>query len=135
MPRPYILSFMLRISGVVLPGNKRIEISLTYVKGIGRPLSKRILNELQVDLNTKADALSEPDAARLRARVEKELTEGELTRKVSLDVKRLQDIGTWRGYRHRRKLPARGQSSRRNARTKRGKKKTGLSGRTVLTKT
>ena len=126
---------MLRISGVVLPGNKRIEVSLTYVKGIGRQLSRRILSELNMDLNAKADAMSEPDAARLRARVEKELTEGELTRKVSLDIKRLQDIGTWRGYRHRRKLPARGQSSRRNARTKRGKKKTGLSGRTTLTKT
>ncbi|MSR87014.1 30S ribosomal protein S13 [Candidatus Peribacteria bacterium] len=126
---------MLRISGVVLPGQKRIEISLTAIKGIGRSLSRTILKELSVDFNTKSDALSEDDQARLRARVEKELTEGELTRKVSLDIKRLQDIGTWRGYRHRRKLPARGQSSRRNARTKRGKKKTGLSGRTVLTKT
>ena len=126
---------MLRISGIVLPGNKRIEIALTAIKGIGRPLSKRILRELGVDMDTKADKLNETDQARLRGRVEKELTEGELTRKVSLDIKRLQDIGTWRGYRHRRKLPARGQTSRRNARTKRGKKKTGLSGRTVLTKT
>jgi small subunit ribosomal protein S13 len=126
---------MLRISGVVLPGKKRIEIALTSIKGIGRSLSKRILRELTIDLNTKADDLSEADQARLRSRVEKELTEGELMRKVSLDIKRLQDIGTWRGYRHRRKLPVRGQTSRRNARTKRGKKKTGLSGRTVLTKT
>ena len=126
---------MLRISGVVLPGSKRIEIALTAIKGIGRSLSKNILTELGIDYNSKADALSETDQARLRARVEKELTEGELSRKVSLDIKRLQDIGTWRGYRHRRKLPARGQTSRRNARTKRGKKKTGLSGRTVLTKT
>ena len=126
---------MLRISGVVLPGQKRIEIALTAIKGIGRPLSRRIIGELSLNLDTKADALNEADSARLRARVEKELTEGELTRKVSLDIKRLQDIGTWRGYRHRRKLPARGQTSRRNARTKRGKKKTGLSGRTVLTKT
>ncbi len=126
---------MLRISGVVLPGNKRIEIALTAIKGIGRSLSRTILAELSMDLNAKADSLNETDQARLRGRVEKELTEGELSRKVSLDVKRLQDIGTWRGYRHRRKLPARGQTSRRNARTKRGKKKTGLSGRTVLTKT
>ena len=126
---------MLRISGVVLPGNKRIEIALTAIKGIGRPLSRRILTELGVNFDTKADQISETDQARLRGRIEKELTEGELTRKVSLDIKRLQDIGTWRGYRHRRKLPARGQTSRRNARTKRGKKKTGLSGRTVLTKT
>ncbi len=126
---------MIRISGVVLPGNKRIEIALTAIKGIGRPMSKRILNELNVSLDMKADALTEADQARLRSRVEKELTEGELARKISLDVKRLQDIGTWRGYRHRRKLPVRGQTSRRNARTKRGKKRTGTSGRTVLTKT
>jgi small subunit ribosomal protein S13 len=126
---------MIRISGVVLPGQKRIEIALTAIKGIGRPLSFRILKELGINKETHADDLSETDQARLRARVEKELTEGELTRKVSMDIKRLQDIGTWRGYRHRRKLPARGQTSRRNARTKRGKKKTGLSGRTTLTKT
>lgn len=126
---------MLRISGVVLPGKKRIEIALMAVKGIGRPLSRRILDELSISLDTKADDLSETEQARIRSRVEKELTEGELMRKVSMDIKRLQDIGTWRGYRHRRKLPSRGQSSRRNARTRRGKKKTGLSGRTVLTKT
>lgn len=126
---------MLRISGVVLPGKKQIVIALTAIKGIGRPLSKRILRELHVGPMIHADDLSEPDQARLRARVEKELTEGELMRKVSMDVKRLQDIGTWRGYRHRKKLPVRGQTSRRNARTRRGKKKTGLSGRTVLTKT
>ena len=126
---------MIRISGVVLPGNKRIEIALTAIKGIGRPMSKRILVELSINRDMKADALSEADQARLRSRVEKELTEGELMRKVSMDIKRLQDIGTWRGYRHRRKLPVRGQTSRRNARTKRGKKKTGGSGRTVLTKT
>ncbi len=126
---------MLRISGVVLPGQKRIEIALTSIKGIGRSLSRKILRELNISMDTHADDLPETDQARIRARIEKELTEGELMRKVSLDIKRLQDIGTWRGYRHRRKLPVRGQTSRRNARTKRGKKKTGLSGRTVLTKT
>lgn len=126
---------MVRISGVVLPGNKRIEVALTAIKGIGRPMSKRILDELKIDLDTKADAISEEQEAHLRARIEKELTEGELVRKIQIDVKRLQDIGTWRGMRHRKKLPVRGQTSRRNARTKRGKKKTGLSGRTTLTKT
>lgn len=126
---------MVRLSGVVLPGNKRMEIALTAVKGIGRPLSKRILNELKIDLDTRAEKLTEEQEARLRSRIEKEVTEGELVRKVSLDIKRLQDIGTWRGMRHRKKLPVRGQTSRRNARTKRGKKKTGLSGRTTLTKT
>ena len=126
---------MVRISGVVLPGNKRIIIALTSIKGIGQPLSNRILKEVGIDVDLKADQITEEQEARLRARVEKETTEGELTRKISLDIKRLQDIGTWRGYRHRKKLPVRGQTSRRNARTKRGKKKTGLSGRTVLTKT
>lgn len=126
---------MLRISGVVLPGNKRIAIALTAIKGIGRSLAEKLLNELKIDLNTKADALSDTDQARLRTRIEQELTEGELMRKISMDIKRLQDIGTWRGYRHKKKLPVRGQTSRRNARTKRGKRKTGLSGRTTLTKT
>ena len=126
---------MVRISGVVLPGNKRIEIALTAIKGIGRPMSKRILGELSIDIDMKAEKLNEDQEARLRGRVEQELTEGELVRKVAIDVKRLQDIGTWRGMRHRKKLPVRGQTSRRNARTKRGKKKTGLSGRTTLSKT
>jgi small subunit ribosomal protein S13 len=126
---------MVRISGVVLPAQKRIEVALTAIKGIGRPLSKRILEELKIDANTKADQITEDQEARLRTRIEQEITEGELTRKVSIDVKRLQDIGTWRGMRHRKKLPVRGQTSRRNARTKRGKRKTGLSGRTTLSKT
>lgn len=126
---------MVRISGVVLPGNKRIVIAMTSIKGIGRSLSMRILKEVGIDESIKAEKLTEEQEARLRARVEQELTEGELSRKVSIDVKRLQDIGTWRGMRHRRKLPVRGQTSRRNARTKRGKRKTGLSGRATLTKT
>jgi small subunit ribosomal protein S13 len=126
---------MVRISGVVLPGNKNIDIALTAIKGIGRPLANRIIKELKIDATTKADKVTEEQEARLRTRIEQEVTEGELTRKVSLDVKRLQDIGTWRGMRHRKKLPVRGQTSRRNARTKRGKKKTGSSGRTTLTKT
>jgi small subunit ribosomal protein S13 len=126
---------MVRISGVVLPANKRIVIAMTAIKGIGRPLSKRILADLGIDESLKSDKLTEEQEARIRARVEKELTEGELSRKTSIDIKRLQDIGTWRGMRHRRKLPVRGQTSRRNARTRRGKKKTGLSGRATLTKT
>ncbi|MCA9370414.1 MAG: 30S ribosomal protein S13 [Candidatus Peregrinibacteria bacterium] len=126
---------MPRIAGIVLPGNKRIEIALTYIKGIGRAMSKAMLSELSIDMNKKADDLSEDEEGRLRSRIEAELVEGELSRKVSMDVKRLQDIGTWRGLRHRKKLPVRGQTSRRNARTKRGKKKTGSSGRTTLTKT
>ncbi len=126
---------MVRIAGVVLPGNKQIEIALTAIKGIGRPMAKRLLTEAKIPMNTKAEKLSETQEALLRSLVEKLPTEGDLTRKVSLDIKRLQDIGTWRGGRHKKKLPVRGQTSRRNARTRRGKRKTGLSGRTTLTKT
>lgn len=126
---------MLRIAGVNLPAQKRLVIALTYIKGIGKPLAERILDEMNIGHDIRPDAVPEADQARLRARVEQEMIEGELTRSVSMDIKRLQDIGTWRGYRHRRKLPVRGQTSRRNARTKRGKKKTGLSGRVALTKT
>lgn len=126
---------MPRIAGVVIPGNKRTEIALTYIKGIGRSLSQAILKELKIDGDKKADDLTEDEENRLRTRIEKETVEGDLTRLVSMNIKRLQDIGTWRGFRHRRKLPVRGQTSRRNARTKRGKKKTGGSGRTSLSKT
>lgn len=126
---------MVRISGVILPGNKRLFVALTAIKGIGQSLARRICTDMHIDPLMKCDDLTEQQEATLRARIEKEPTEGELTRKVGLDVKRLQDIGTWRGMRHRKKLPVRGQTSRRNARTKRGKRKTGLSGRTTLTKT
>lgn len=126
---------MVRLSGVILPGHKRLFVALTAIKGIGQPLARRILGELKIDPMLKADEVTEQQETLLRGRIEKELTEGELTRKVGLDIKRLQDIGTWRGMRHRKKLPVRGQTSRRNARTKRGKRKTGLSGRTTLTKT
>ena len=126
---------MVRISGIVLPGSKRIEIALTAIKGVGRPMSKRLLIGAKIDPDTKAEKLTETQEGLLRTMIEKMLTEGDLVRKVSLDIKRLQDIGTWRGHRHKKKLPVRGQTSRRNARTKRGKRKTGLSGRTTLTKT
>lgn len=126
---------MLRIAGVTLSGHKHIVIALTQIKGIGRPLASKILEELKIDEASKADDLSEQQESQLRLRIEQELIEGDLLRKVSMDVKRLQDIGTWRGYRHRRKLPVRGQTSRRNARTKRGKKRTQGSGRVTLTKT
>lgn len=126
---------MVRIAGVVLPGQKRIEIALTAIKGVGRPMAKKLLAEAKIAVDTKAEKLTETQEGLLRSLVEKIATEGDLTRKVSLDVKRLQDIGTWRGHRHKKKLPSRGQTSRRNARTRRGKRKTGLSGRTTLTKT
>ncbi len=125
---------MVRISGVILP-EKRLPYALTAIKGIGVPLARTIVRELELDPLLKSSELNEEQEAKLRARIEKETVEGELTRRISVDLKRLQDIGTWRGYRHKKKLPSRGQTSRRNARTKRGKKKTGLSGRTTLTKT
>ncbi|MSR68008.1 30S ribosomal protein S13 [Candidatus Peribacteria bacterium] len=126
---------MVRISGVVLPGNKRIEIALTAIKGVGRRMSRKLLLSAKIDPGTATEKLTETQEGLLRSLVEKIPTEGDLVRKVSLDIKRLQDIGTWRGHRHKKKLPVRGQTSRRNARTKRGKRKTGLSGRTTLTKT
>lgn len=126
---------MIRIAGVSIPGKKRLVIGLTAVKGIGVSLAQDILAELKISEDERADNLDETQESQLRARVEQELTEGDLTRKVNMDVKRLQDIGTYRGYRHRRNLPVRGQTSRRNARTKRGKKKTGGTGRVKATKT
>lgn len=126
---------MLRIAGVSIPGKKRLIIGLTAIKGIGASLASDILAELKISEDEHADNLTEAQNTQIRARIEQEITEGDLTRKVSMDVKRLQDIGTYRGYRHRRKLPVRGQTSRRNARTKRGKKQTGGTGRVKLTKT
>lgn len=126
---------MVRIAGVVLPGHKNIEIALTAIKGVGRSSALRILQDAKIDPHTKAEKLTETQEGLLRSMVEKMVTEGDLLRKVSLDIKRLQDIGTWRGNRHKKKLPVRGQTSRRNARTRRGKRKTGLSGRVTLTKT
>ena len=126
---------MIRIAVVVLPGSKHIDVALTAIKGVGRVSARSMLQELGIDPAMKADDLTEAQEKKLRERIEQDTVEGELSRKNSMDVKRLQDIGTWRGYRHRRKLPVRGQTSRRNARTKRGKKKTGGSGRVKLTKT
>lgn len=114
---------MARIAGVNLP-NKRIEIALTYVYGIGRSLSRKILNELNIDINTKADDLTEIDLNRLRDRISKILTEGELKRHIQGNIKRLVDISSYRGFRHRRGLPVRGQKTRKNARTRKGKRKT-----------
>jgi small subunit ribosomal protein S13 len=126
---------MVRISGIVLPGNKQIEIALTAIKGVGRSMAKKLLKEAKIDATLKAQDLTEAQEGTLRTMIDKIPTEGDLLRKISLDIKRLQDIGTWRGNRHKRKLPVHGQSSKRNARTRRGKKKIGLSGRTALTKT
>lgn len=109
-----------RIAGVTLP-NKRIEVALTYVFGIGRSTSNEILAKVKIDINKRADDLTEDEVAKLRTEVDKLVTEGNLRRKISSDIKRLQDIGSYRGYRHRRKLPVRGQRTKTNARTRKGK--------------
>ena len=113
---------MARIAGVNLPKEKRIEIGLTSIFGIGRNLSRQILKEINIDLDTKVDALTEDQINKLRERIEKVAVEGDLRRKVQLDIKRLQEIGSYRGFRHRRNLPVRGQKTRKNARTRKGKK-------------
>jgi small subunit ribosomal protein S13 len=113
-----------RIAGVDLPGEKRIEIALTYIFGIGRSAAKEILNETGVDPNVRTKNLSEEDTAKLRNVIESEhKVEGALRSEVSGNIKRLMDIGCYRGLRHRRGLPARGQRTHTNARTRKGPKK------------
>ncbi len=116
---------MARIAGVDLPREKRVEIALTYIFGIGRTRSHDTLNKAQVDPNRRVKDLTEDEVTRLRAVIENDYkVEGDLRREVSLNIKRLQEIGSYRGLRHRRKLPVRGQRTRTNARTRRGVKKT-----------
>jgi len=125
---------MTRIAGINLPKGKRIEVALTYIYGIGRSTSCDLLNKLKINLDTKVDDLSPEDEQRLRDEIIKFATEGDLRRKVGNDIKRLQEIGTYRGFRHRRKLPVRGQRTKTNARTKRGKRVTMGSGKAKVAK-
>lgn len=112
---------MARIAGVDLPKNKRIEIGLTYIYGIGRTTSKRILAQLNIDPNIKTDNLSEGDINDIRKVIDSQLkVEGELRTEVSMNIKRLMDLGSHRGLRHRRALPVRGQRTKTNARTRKG---------------
>lgn len=116
---------MARIAGVDLPREKRVEIGLTYIFGIGRQLSNKILVKTGVNPDTRVKDLTEEDVAKLREAIDKDLmVEGDLRRKVALDIKRLIEIGCYRGIRHRRGLPVRGQRSKTNARTRKGPKKT-----------
>jgi small subunit ribosomal protein S13 len=116
---------MARIAGVDLPRNKRVEISLTYIYGIGRSLSTEILRKAGVDPNTKVRDLTESEVASLRETIDRGYNvEGDLRREVQMNIRRLIDIGCYRGLRHRRNLPVHGQRTRTNARTKRGPKKT-----------
>jgi len=116
---------MARISGVDLPRNKRIEIALTYIYGIGLHTSKQILEKTDVNPNVRVKDLAENEVIRLREIVDRNyMVEGDLRRELGMNIKRLQEIGCYRGLRHRRNLPARGQRTRTNARTRRGTRKT-----------
>lgn len=122
---------MPRIAGVNIPENKRIEISLTYIYGVGNALSKKILREMNIDINKKASDLTPKEVNDLKDYIEKNYKiEGDLRRQIMINVKRLKDIGSWRGMRHSRKLPVRGQRTKTNNRTVRGNvRKTMGSGR------
>ena len=116
---------MARIAGVDLPKGKRVEIGLTYIYGIGPSLSQKILGQANIDPDTKVKDLSEDEASRIREAIDREYkVEGELRREVNLNIKRLVEIGCYRGTRHRRGLPVHGQRTRTNARAKRGARKT-----------
>ena len=113
---------MARISGVDLPRNKRIEVALTYIYGIGRPLAKRILKDAGVDQDAKTDNLTDQELTSIRNIIDTQHSvEGDLRKDVSINIKRLIDLGCYRGIRHRKKLPVRGQRTHSNARTRKGK--------------
>ena len=116
---------MARISGVDLPREKRVEIGLTYIYGIGISSSKRILKEAGVDPDIRCKDLSDDDVDKIRKVIEEtQVVEGDLRREVALNIKRLQEIGCYRGIRHRKGLPVRGQKTKTNARTRKGPKRT-----------
>jgi small subunit ribosomal protein S13 len=114
-----------RIAGIDLPRNKRIEIALTYIFGVGRSKSQEILSKAGVDFNTRSDNLTEDEVAKIRKIIDSDLkVEGDLRREVTMNIKRLMDLGCYRGLRHRRGLPVRGQKTKTNARTRKGPRKT-----------
>ena len=116
---------MARIAGVDLPREKRVEIGLTYIYGIGRVSSNRILAEAKVDPNTRVKDLTDEEVGRIKDVIDASQTvEGDLRREIALNIKRLQEIGCYRGIRHRKRLPVRGQKTKTNARTRKGPKKT-----------
>ena len=117
---------MARISGVDLPRDKRIEIGLTYVYGIGRATSNRLLKEAGVNPDTRVRDLTDEEVGKIRDAIDADsiLIEGDLRREIAINIKRLQEIGCYRGIRHRKGLPVRGQKTKKNARTRKGPKKT-----------
>ena len=114
---------MARIKGIDIPNDKRIEISLTYIYGVGRQLAKTILKDAKVDVNKKAKDLTEDELARIRIELDKYLIEGELRREVNMNIKTKMEIGSYQGTRHKKNLPVRGQRTNRNAHTRKGKGK------------
>ena len=114
---------MARIKGIDIPNDKRIEISLTYIYGIGRNLSKTILTAANVDLNKKAKDLTEDELTRIRKEVDNHTVEGDLRREVNMNIKTKMEINSYQGTRHKKNLPVRGQRTNRNARTRKGKGK------------
>ncbi len=126
----------MRISGITIPDKKRLEVGLTTVFGIGRSRARKILDENKISYNTKSADLTEEEENKIRQSVEQFIIEGDLKRKVSADIKRLKDINAYRGERHTRKLPTRGQRTKTNSRTVRGNvRKTMGSGKIKATKT
>jgi small subunit ribosomal protein S13 len=120
---------MARVAGVDLPRNKRMEIALTYIYGIGPTLAKRILAQANVGVDTRTDQLTDAEIARIREVLDRDYkVEGDLRREVSMNIKRLMDLGTYRGLRHRKGLPARGQRTRTNSRTRKGPRR-GVAGK------
>jgi len=120
---------MARIAGINIPLNKRAEVGLTYIYGIGRQTANDILAETGVDRDRKIRDLTEDEISRLRAAVEQRSVEGDLRRELSQDIKRLMEIGCYRGIRHRRGLPVRGQKTKTNARTRKGPKRMQVAGK------
>ena len=121
---------MARISGVNIPLNKRVEVGLTYVYGIGRPTSNQVLKQAGIDRDTYVRDLTEAEVVKIRDIVDEDLTvEGDLRRERSQNVKRLMEIGCYRGIRHRRGLPVRGQNTKNNARTRKGPKRMQVAGK------
>src|ERR671915_1093199 len=126
---------MARIAGVNIPLNKRVEIGLTYIYGVGRPTSNKLLAEIGIDPNTYVKNLTEEEIAKLRDLIDGDYTvEGDLRRERSQAVKRLMEIGCYRGIRHRRGLPVRGQNTKTNARTRKGPKRMSIAGKKKATK-
>ena len=118
---------MARIAGVDLPREKRVEIALCYIYGVGRATSGRVLDMANISRDTRVKSLTEEEVSRIRNVIDQNFkVEGELRKEVSFNIKRLMDIGSYRGLRHRRSLPVRGQRTHTNARTRRGKKKTAV---------